>query len=257
MPYAALAVLAAVLVIGFVLRRRAAVGKHVRVLADVIVGIRAVAGASSSRRPAPPDHAKLLQHAEHFATAARELESLGCTILGDLEELKADGSSAGALRWFIDRSGTICGWFAVIASKTRPVPVMLIHSELTPLKFLLSQHGGAELALARAPTSPRFYYATTVPLQTVFDQHRAHLTAMAPAVPQVIADLADAEAMFDRGRAHLQQWRAAQDPEALIALDVESVLRVREGAYEAFGYKVFALLCARMAQENGASGSMA
>ena len=162
MPYATLAVLAAILVIGFVLRRRAAVEKYVRVLADAIVGLRALAGAPSSRRPAPPDHAKLLQHAEHFATAAGELESLGCTILGDLEELKADGSSAGALRWFIDHSGTICGWFAVIASKTRPVPVMLIHSELTPLKFLLSQHGGAE-------------------------------------------------AMFDRGRAHLQHWRAAQD----------------------------------------------
>ena len=244
MPYAALAVLAAILVIGFMLRRRAAVEKYVRVLADAITGLRALAGAPSTRRPASPDHAKLLQYAEHFATVTRELESLGCTILGDLEELKADGSSAGALRWFIDRSATICGWFSVIAPKSEPVPVMLLRSELTPLKFLLSQHGGAELALARAPTSPRFYYAATVPLQTVFDQHRSRLAALAPAVPQVIADLAGAEAMFDRGRAHLQQWRAAQDPEALIALDVESVLRVHEGAYEAFGFKVFALLCA-------------
>ena len=114
MPYAALAVLAAVLVIGFVLRRRAAqraaVGKYVRTVADVIMSLRVAAAEPARRRPAPPDLVKFHQHAEHFATVAHELESLGCTILGDLEDLKADGASAGATRWFTDASSTMCGW---------------------------------------------------------------------------------------------------------------------------------------------------
>ncbi len=227
------------LIIGLVLRRRQQRAATAARLAKVIESLRAAAAASVNRRAAAPDHSVLQRHAAPFAALARELEALGGSILGDVEELHADGSSAGVARWFVDASRTVCGWFTVLDRPEGPMPGLFLFSELVPPQFITTKRGGATLSLAGAPTVHRAFVDGTVPLITVLDQHRARVLGQAPALPKQIDDLAGAHSVVDSLRAHLKQWRAAQDPEGLLALDLRSVL---QRSYEELGPGVFKLM---------------
>jgi len=246
-----LVLVGAVLVIGYQLyqriSQRAAMERFVGAVEDGILSLREVAGAPIRRRPPPSDEASARRHAEQLAGVTGELESLRCTVLGDLEELRADGSAVGVTRWFVDRDGTTCGWCGMLTSKSGPMPVIVLLSEFSPPRFLLSRRGGTDMAIARPPALRVQVHDAGVSLRAVLDAHRAAMSELSPAVPQPVADLAGAVATFDNLRTHSQGWRAAQDAEALDALDVEAVLAHREGEYEAIGYTVFSRLCARRA----------
>ena len=258
MPYALFAGIAAVVAAGYVIRKRAVERTLTKYTDAVVTGItklRAAGATPALRRPSSPDHATFREHAEQFATMGRELDSLGCATLGDLEEDDGAGAWASAARWFKDGSGTICGFYSVLGPQHEPITVLC--SEPAPFNFLLSQRGGSKLKLAQPPAWPFLFHARTVPLRAVFDAHRARLASLAPAVPRAVTDLAGAESLLNRAREQLQQWRAAQEPEALIALDVEAVLGKMDDKYEVVGYPVFARLCEQMARETGASGGVA
>ena len=246
-----LVLVGAVLVIGYLLyqriSQRAAVERLVGAVEDGILKLRELAAAPVRRRPPPSDEASVRRHAEQLAGVTGELKSLRCTVLGDLEELRADGSPAGVSRWFVDRDGTTCGWCSMLTTKGGPMPVMVLLSEFSPPRFLLTMRGGADLAIARPPALRVQVHAADAPLKAVFDAHWAAMSELSPAVPRPIAGLDGAVATFDNLRAHSQGWRAAQEAEALDALDVEAVLAHREGEYEAIGYMVFSRVCARRA----------
>lgn len=178
MPYAVFAGIAAVVAAGYIIRKRAIEGTLTKYTDAVVSGIttlRAQGAAPALRRPSSPDHATFREHAEQFATMGRELESLDCATLGDLEEDDGTGAWASAARWAKDGSGTLCGFYSVLGRHHEPVT--LLCSELTPLIFLFSQRGGSKLQLAQPPSWPFLSHDRTVPLHAVFDAHRACLAS--------------------------------------------------------------------------------
>ena len=261
MPYAVFAGIAAVVAVvaaGYVIRRRVverALSTYTDAVVSGITRLRASGAGPALRRTSSPDHATFRENAEQFAKMGRELETLGCTTLGELEEDDGTGAWAIAARWFKDGSGTLCGFYSVVGPKHEPVT--LLCSELSPSNFLRSQRGGANMKLAEPPAWPFLFHGRTVQLQKVFDAHRARMASLAPAVPLAVTDLTGAEALFNREREQTQRWRAAQEAEALIALDVEAVLGKMDGKYEVVGYPVFARLCEQMARDSGAAGGVA
>ncbi len=213
------------LVVGFVAfalawwrARSQAVGR----LAESITRLRAIVSRPTNRRPAPADHPVLQRRAPQYEQFARDLASDGGVLLGDLEELNPDGSSAGVTRWFHDRTGQVAGWYAVVEHPSAVLPAMYLVTELVPTSFVVTHQSLVNRVVAAPPTILREHLQPGQPVQAVLALHRQRLPEGATTVP--VATLDEAKASVDRLRAHIQEWRKLQDQDQLIDRDLRQVL---------------------------------
>ncbi len=208
-------------------------------LAVLIARFRDTAMTPSRRRPAPADHPVLQQQHVAYAAFAHDVTAAGGTLLGDWEEFKPDGSSAGVTRWFVDASHHICGWFGVALHSTGQAPATCCVSQLAPLTYITTLRSQSDRRLASPPTLHGAHYGPEVPLGLLLEQHRTRLAQGSGGTPLSIATVSDAHALFDRLRSEVAAWRQEQDPAVLLELDLRSVLGEH---YSRFGPAVARLL---------------
>ncbi|MFN8653768.1 MAG: hypothetical protein U0133_17815 [Gemmatimonadales bacterium] len=213
------------LVVGFIAfaiawwrARSQAIGR----LTDSITRLRAIVARPTRRRPAAASHPVLQRRAAQYEQFARDLASDGGVVLGDSEEIQPDGSSAGVTRWFRDRTGQVTGWYAVVEHPSATIPAMYILSELVPTTFFVTHQSTVNRVVAAPPTVVREHLAPGQPVQAVLALHRQRLPAGANAL--TVGTIEEAQAMVDRLRSHIQEWRTRQDQDQLIDLDLRSVL---------------------------------
>lgn len=214
-----------VLVVGFIAfgltwwrARSQAIGR----LADSITRLRAIVSRPTNRRPAAADHPVLVRRAAQYDQFTRDLASDGGGVLGDLEEINPDGSSAGVTRWFRDRTGQVAGWFAVVEHPSATMPAMYLVTELVPASFVVTHQSLVNRVVAAPPTIIREHLAPGQPVQAVLALHRQRLPE--GAAPVQVQTLDEATTMVDRLRTHIQDWRRQQDRDQLIELDLRRVL---------------------------------
>ena len=81
-----------------------------------------------------------------YDSNATDMRGAGLTLLGDQIEEQDDGSPMGTSRWFVDDSGTICGWFGALPVKVKGSAgkyrtLMLFFSESDAGQFLTTSRG--------------------------------------------------------------------------------------------------------------------
>ena len=197
---------------------------------------RAVARQMRRRKPGPAD-ALAGDLLAMYESNSREMRDAGLTILGDQIEENDDGTPVGTSRWFVDGTGTICGWFGALPVKQTPGKyrtVMLFFSESDGGDFLVTSRGAPELGVARPPTTHRQFVAWSDGIARALERHRSLIESVAGSAPTLrrVSSFEDAVALLVRHREHIAAWRAAQPADALLEADVRNVLRER---YAEFG----------------------
>jgi hypothetical protein len=184
------------------------------------------------RRPGPADELAGEQLAVYEANT-REMEAAGLTLLGDRIEEQEDGSPYGTSRWFVDATGTICGWFGALPVKKAPGTfrtLMLFFSESESGQFLTTSRGAPEIGIARPPTLHRQFVAWTEGIPATLERHRSLIqSAAAGSTLRRVATLDDVLELLARHRRHIADWRAGQPGDALLEADARNILRERYG----------------------------
>jgi hypothetical protein len=216
----------ALIVLGHLIARRI----ETRAVAPIVQHIRLLRLASTRsprREPAGPEHPRLQSFAPYYESTSRELASRGFVGLGDLVEYKADGTEAGVARWFAAEDGTTSGWFAMVVTPKRSVPVMMLITELVPTRFVVTQFGASPNELAVPPTVQRTRVEQSLGLDAAIEAHRRGIAALGPASARPVHSRDDAIAVIDSLRSHVSAWRAQRTPAELLDLDLRSMLPER------------------------------
>ena len=212
--------------------------RHIESLASGIETLRHLATQRTTYRPPGAQDSVPPAAQEALAAASHELGNEGMTLLGDRMELQADGTSIGPGRWFIDASATICGRFSAMVSKTKGTvtPLMMLFSEAISGEFFLTGRGAAGISLAKPPNLIREYLNWSDGLSRTIDRHRAATAGAAKAGTLRRMDgIDDALDLLARLRKSGSDWRALQDADILLDLDVRAVLGKR---YDELGPQV-------------------
>ena len=211
---------------------------QIRSLATSIERLRRAGTREMRRRTPGPTDALAGELLATYESNTREMRDAGLTILGDQVEEQDDGSPMGTSRWFVDPSGTICGWFAAIPVKASPGKyrtLMLFFSESDAGQFLTTSRGAAEVGLARPPTAHRQFVAWSDGVPRAIERHRSLVESVAGAGASMgltgsmrrVATLDDVIELLARHRTQIAAWRAAQPADALLEADARNVLRER------------------------------
>jgi hypothetical protein len=233
--------LAAVVVLLWLLLRQY-VQHHIIALAQAVQSMRTAAEAEARYRGVRPDEGIPPQMLGAYAAASQEVTKAGLHEIGDLFELDPQGTAIGRIRWFVDQTGTTCGWFAVTRprSKIPQRPVMLLFSEADASLFTVTLRGSPPLATATPPFVTRMICEWPDGLDAQLAVHRSRRTGTRFTVVQT---LEEATSLLRRLREASQAWRRSHDPAALLEQDVRSVLR---DAYATFGPAVTRYLRTRV-----------
>lgn len=199
-----------------------------------IVRLRGLAGRSPRLVPLPAESPDVTP----LERMVPDLESADLHAVGDFHALDEGGRPAGAERWFVSGNGALFGWLGV----TPASPVMLLVSEIPGRGFVTT---------LRAPRAPSTATPPTVAQQRLdWDEGldaalRRHLSAIAQmGRPASVEGLEAALGSMDALRAHVAEWRAAQDPAELLEADVRKILGER---FDSMGDTVIGLV--RLAEE--------
>jgi hypothetical protein len=159
-----------------------------------------------------------------LASATKEAEALGFTMLGDHVETSELATAPRAMRWFVDRAGTTFGWIAPFEVHDQHFTVIVLMSHELDTQTVTSRQPAASL-LARPP----FVDVLAVPPPTSFAEtlakhrKRAQLDDQERAfVPAKTADEVFAEVA--RMRDKVIAWRRAQPADELLDADLRSLL---------------------------------
>ncbi len=219
-------VLVVILAFGYIKYTSAGHRKYLATLAGAIQALRRVSADEARYRPFMAEDAELLEPREHYEAAVRELAGHGFTVLGDRVEERADGTAAGVSRWFVDGSGSVFGWFALIRGE--PVkPVMLLFSESDSGVYFATMRGGSTLSVAQPPTIHKAHCEWDEGLARQLEHQRALLSKASNVALRRVESIEDAVAAVIRLRRSVTSWRARQSPALLLRLDARSVLEDR------------------------------
>jgi hypothetical protein len=196
------------------------VARAVAPIVQSVRRLRLVSAQPVRREPVGADHPRLQSHASYFESTSRELASRGFVILGDLLEYREDVAA---------QDGTICGWFAMLTTAERSVPVMLLVTELVPAAFVVTFSGSTPNPLAIPPTIHRTILEGSPGLDAAVEAQRRGIAAHGPAVARPVQSSDQAVAVVDSVRSHINAWRTQQPPAELLDLDLRSLLA---GSYE-------------------------
>jgi len=200
----------------------------VRRLARSMRQQRALAFERESRhRPVRPEDR--LPDSEQAALDAvwRELEGHSARALGQVVELKSDGTSAGIAHWFAADPSTAYGWIGMVGQVPLRRPVMVLFSHANDGQFAVTRWGIDSVgALASGPSIHRLMLSSKTPIGEVLRQHNELATRVSPGSLRQVSELDGALA----GRLELTDtrlaWRAQQPEQALLEADVRGILLV-------------------------------
>ncbi len=199
-----------------------------------IVQLRGMAGVSPQYAPVPEE----APEAMGLTRAEPELERTGLYAVGDLYELDRDGKPAAAVRWFVSGDGTVFGWLGLSPAG----PAMLLISEIPEVGFVTTLRGPHAPSTAAPRTVVHEQLGWDEGLDAALERHGLAVGQMGG--PLAVEGLEGALEGMDALKAHVAEWRAAQDPAQLLEADVRRILGDR---YEDLGEAVVALV--RMAEE--------
>ena len=209
----------AVLLVGLKISTRLTYRRAAPKLVPTIRKMRQLASQTITYRPMHAGESIPAGSVALFDAAQRELTGAGCTVLGDLMEVDPDGG-AKPTRWFVDRSGTICGWFGALRNK----PVMMLFSEAERDTYFITGRGATSAATAQPPTNHREFLGWDVGVADVVARHKARIAQSGKSAIAQPATLEAAPAVVNRLREATARWRSAQPPNALLEQDVRALV---------------------------------
>jgi hypothetical protein len=216
---ALIAVAIALLLVGLSISTRLTYRTVAPQLVPTIRKMRKLAGETITYRPMQTGESIPASTVALFDAAQREVTSAGFTVLGDLMEVDPDGQPKPT-RWFVDRSGTICGWFGAIGNK----PVMMLFSEAERDTYFITGRGATSTATAQPPTNHREFLGWDVGFVDVVARHKAQIAQSGTSAIVQPATLEAAPAVVSRLREATARWRRAQPPNALLEQDVRALV---------------------------------
>lgn len=216
---ALIAVATALLLVGLNISTRLTYRKVAPQLVPTIRKMRKLAEETITYRPMQAGESIPASAVALFDAAEREVTSAGFTVLGDLMEVDPDGNPKPT-RWFVDRSGTICGWFGALGTK----PVMMLFSEAERDTYFITGRGTTATATAQPSTNHREFLGWDVGLNDVVARHKAQIAQSGKSAIVQAARLEAAPAVVSRLRAATARWRSAQPPNALLEQDVRGLV---------------------------------
>jgi hypothetical protein len=228
-------VLAALLGAYFVLGRKRGPSEQVLgTLASTVSRMRALAQRDPQYLPVPGDGRAPMAGSEYYDAASKEIAAAGCRVLGDRVEEMPEGTVTAPSRWFADESGTVCGWFGVVAAPNARVvrQAMYLFSEAQRGDFYITGRGGANAGTAGPPTQHQAECRWADGLARQLEVHRAQIPADAVTTLTHVATIDDAMALTGRMRQAKRAWRAQQPADALLDQDLRQILQDR---YSTFG----------------------
>jgi hypothetical protein len=179
-----------------------------------IVRLRKMAGKSPRLEPLSPHSPDVVP----LERAVPDLESADLRPAGDFIELDEQGSPAGNERWFVAGNGVLFGWFGV----TPAGPVMLLVSEVPGHGFVTTLRAPHAPSTATPPTVVQQRLEWDEGLEAALERHLGAVARMGR--PAAIGNLDAAFGSMAALRAHVAEWRAAQDPNELLEADVRKIL---------------------------------
>ena len=211
------AVAVAAVALAFVLWLRRGVNAYRRSFRSVVEGIltlRRMAGRMPSYVPLAPGS----PDAASLAEAEPGLKASDLHQVGDVQELGPDGKPVGAMRWFVSGAGAVFGWVGV----TPTGPVMLLMSEIPGAGFVTTLRSPAAPSTSTPDTVVRQRLEWGEGLASALARHAAAVGAMGE--PVAVEGLEGALRGMRALKAHVAEWRAAQDPAGLLEADVRQIL---------------------------------
>lgn len=203
-------------------------------LASSVSRMRALGQRDPQYLPLPADGRAPMAGTEYYDAASRELAAAGCRELGDRVEETPEGTLTAPSRWFADQSGTVCGWFGVVAAPNARVvrQVMYLFSEAKSGDFYITGRGGANAGTAAPPTQHLAECRWADGLARQLEVHRSQISQGERATLTHVATIDDALALAARMRQAKRTWRAQQPADALLDQDLRQILQDR---YATFG----------------------
>jgi hypothetical protein len=207
-------------------RKRGPNDRILAALAASVNRVRAMALHDTTYLPVPSDDQAPMAGSEYYDAVSKELAQAACRELGDRVEQTPEGALTAPSRWFVDATGTVCGWFGVVAPGAQRAvrQVMYLFSEAGG-DFYVTGRGGANAGTAGPPTQHEAECRWADGIVRQLEVHRAQMPA-APA-PTHVTTIDDALALTHRMRAAKRAWRAGQLPDALLDLDLRQILQDR------------------------------
>ena len=217
-------------------------------LAKGVARMRAAAERETKYQPVAADAIAKTPGAPYYDAAASEIQKNGCRLLGDLAEVYPDGTLTQPVRWFVDGTGTICGWYGIVGSAETPAvrQVMFLMSEAPGGEYYTTSRGGGGSGTASSPKHHLTECQWADGLERQLAVHRAQIPAAQAASLTHVGTLDDATALSARSRKAKTTWRAQQPADSLLDQDLRQILQDR---YPAVG----AALLSYMRQRPGGS----
>jgi hypothetical protein len=200
-----------------------------------IVLLRRMAGVTPEYVPLPAGAPEV----PDLARAEPDLERAGLHPVGDFHEIGPAGTPAGALRWFVSRDGTVFGWMGLGPTG----PAMLLISEIPEVGFVTTLRAPHAPSTATPPTVVHERLEWDEGLDAALARHKDGVARTGE--PLAVEGLDGALEGMDALKAHVAEWRAAQDPEDLLEADVRRILGDR---FEDLGEAVVTLV--RIAEDS-------
>lgn len=210
-------------------------------LANGVTRMRAAAERETKYHPVAAGAIAQMPGAPYYDAAAGEIQNAGCRMLGDLAEEFPDGTLTQPARWFVDGTGTVCGWYAIVGPAQTPAvrQVMFLMSEAAAGEYYTTSRGGGGSSTASSPKHHLAECHWADGLERQLAAHRAQIPANQAASLTHIGTIDDATAMNARSRKARMAWRARQPADALLDQDLRQILQDR---YPAIGAALLAYM---------------
>jgi hypothetical protein len=234
----------------YMMRQRGLNQRALGRLADSVDRMRALADRETKRQPVPADAVSKMPGSGYYDAATREIQTAGGRVLGDLAEVYPDGTLTQPARWFVDGTGTVAGWYAIVGPAQAPAvrQVMFLMSEAPGGEFFTTSRGGGGTSTATSPRHHRAECQWTDGLARQLEIHRGQVPAALSGALTHVATLDDATGLFARARQAKIDWRAKQPADALLDQDLRQILQDR---YPAVGTQLMAYMRRRGAAGTG------
>lgn len=194
-------------------------------IARAIAQLRDIARRDIRHRPLEPKDRMSPDDQARFDALARSLEASGARFFDRVVELHADGSDAGIMQWFVDTEAATCGWFAVLASGRRRVPVVLLFSQSQDGHFIVTRWGMDGMGhLAGPPNLHRPAPESGDDIPAALRRHRECARGAGSGPLVTIPTMSAALALRERLNVVCRAWRTVQPRATLIEADARAML---------------------------------